>query len=117
MCETQRLPTAFLVTSDRIGPDEDLGDVLTRSFWGTVAQSEQPPDRVLFLNRAALLTVEGSEVLEPLLELEAAGVEIFSCGTCLQYYDKKEALRVGRIGTMYDTVETLTGPWQVSTIR
>jgi peroxiredoxin family protein len=46
-------------------------------------------------------------VLEELSQLAAEGVEIFSCGTCLDYYNLKDKLRVGQVTNMYDTVETM----------
>jgi len=45
--------------------------------------------------------------LDSLKLLEKAGVEIFSCGTCLEYYQLKDKLKVGAVTNMYDTVESL----------
>ena len=53
------------------------------------------------------MTTEGSEVLETLHLLEKEGVQIFSCGTCLEYYQLKEELKVGLVSSMYDTVDSL----------
>ncbi len=110
-------PTAILVTSDRIGPDEALGDVLMRAFLNTLPQAETAPARLLFLNRGVLLTTAGSESLEVLRELEAAGTEVLSCGTCLEFFDKRDALQVGSVSNMYATVETLTGGYRVITLN
>ena len=41
-------------------------------------------------------------------ELEAAGTEVLSCGTCLEFFDRRDALGVGSVSNMYATVETLT---------
>jgi hypothetical protein len=38
---------------------------------------------------------------------EEAGSRIQSCGTCLEYYGRKESLEVGQAGNMRDTVEAL----------
>lgn len=35
------------------------------------------------------------------------GVEIYSCGTCLEYFGIKDKLKVGKVTNMYDTVENL----------
>ena len=51
-------------------------------------------------------------MLEELQELAKRGVEIFSCGTCLDYYQLKEKLRVGQVTNMYDTVDTILGPFK-----
>ena len=108
--------TAFLILADGLGPEPELGRVLMRSFLGTVAQSEPKPTRMLFLNRGVHLTTEGSPVLDVIEEIAGAGVEILSCGTCLEYFGKRDALRVGSVANMYDTVETLTGPHKVVTV-
>lgn len=62
------------------------------------------------------LTVSGSQVLEDLLELENMGVEIFSCGTCLDYFQLKDRLAVGKVTNMFDTVESLLGRARCVTI-
>ena len=46
--------------------------------------------------------------MEELNGLEAMGVEILSCGTCLDYFQLKDELVVGKITNMYDAVESLT---------
>lgn len=110
------LRTALMVTSDVLGPEPELGAVLMRAFLGTLTQATEPPARLLFLNRGVHLTTEGSEVIEVLREVEATGVEVFSCGTCLEFFGKRDQLRVGKVSNMYDTVETLTGPYKVVSV-
>ena len=39
--------------------------------------------------------------------LESEGVNIMTCGTCLDFYGIKEKLAVGVVTNMYDIVETL----------
>jgi intracellular sulfur oxidation DsrE/DsrF family protein len=60
---------------------------------------------VLFYNSGAYLTCQGSESLEDLKTLEAEGVEILTCGTCLNYYQLTEQLAVGSVTNMYAIVE------------
>ena len=45
--------------------------------------------------------------METLLLMESDGVQILSCGTCLEYYHLKDKLRVGLVTNMYDTVDSL----------
>jgi hypothetical protein len=54
------------------------------------------------------LTAEGSPVLDSLKELESAGVQILSCGTCLNHFGLKEKLRVGEISNMYAIIEAIS---------
>ena len=107
---------AFLVTTDGIGADPELGKVLMRALLGTIGKTERKPRKILFLNRGVFLTTEGSASLDVLKELETEGVEILSCGTCLDFFRLREALRVGRISNMYETVEALCGPGKVVTL-
>jgi len=39
--------------------------------------------------------------------MEKKGIEILSCGTCLNFYGIKEKLRVGVVSNMYDIIESL----------
>jgi len=97
-----------LITSDRLGTgDRRLGEILMKAFLNTLWDTEPKPDKLLFINDGVKLTTEGSEVLETLQLLEKEGVQIFSCGTCLEYYQLKEELIVGLVTNMYDTVDSL----------
>ncbi|MBI5439675.1 MAG: sulfurtransferase-like selenium metabolism protein YedF [Deltaproteobacteria bacterium] len=108
--------TALLVLSDQIGPEPELGRILIRAFLATLSSAASRPSKLMFLNRGIHLTTAGSEVVDVLRELEKVGIEILSCGTCLDFFGKREQLVVGRISNMYDTVETLTGPSKVVTV-
>lgn len=99
-----------VMASDRMGEGNDeLGKVLAKSFIFAVTQLEELPKTMLFYNGGATLTCEGSECLEDLKSLEAQGVEIQTCGTCLDYYGLKEKLAVGSVTNMYSIVETMAG--------
>ena len=98
------------MASDRMGEGNDeLGKVLAKSFIFAVTQLEELPKTMLFYNGGATLTCEGSDCLEDLKSLEAQGVEIQTCGTCLDYYGLKEKLAVGSVTNMYSIVETMAG--------
>ena len=58
-------------------------------------------------NGGAKLTVEDSPALEDLKSLAEQGVEIMTCGTCLDYYGIKDKLAVGSVTNMYSIVETM----------
>lgn len=108
--------TVVSVGSDRMGDGSDeLGHILMKSFIFAVTQLDELPDKMIFYNGGARLTVEGSESLEDLRNLEEQGVEILTCGTCLDYYGLKEKLAVGGVTNMYSIVEILQS--SVSVIR
>lgn len=91
-----------------VGHDE-LGGVLIKGFIFALTQMDELPSAILFYNGGATLTTEGSASLEDLKNLEAQGVEILTCGTCLNYYGLGDKLRVGEVTNMYSIVEKLTG--------
>jgi len=92
---------------------EDLGRTLMKGFLFAVSRLPQLPETVLFYNGGAKLTVEGSVSLDDLREMESQGVEILTCGTCLNYYGLTEKLAVGRVTDMYTIVERLSGSAKV----
>ena len=92
---------------------EELGRTLMKGFLFAVSQLPVPPKTMLFYNGGAKLTCEGSDSLEDLKKLEEQGVEILTCGTCLNYYGLTEQLAVGGVTNMYDIVEKLAGAGKV----
>lgn len=100
--------TIVVVSSDKMGEgDEELGHVLMKSFLFAVTQLDELPDKMVFYNGGARLTVEGSASLEDLKNLAEQGVEIMTCGTCLDFYGIKDKLAVGTVTNMYSIVETM----------
>ncbi len=98
----------IFITTDRLGTgDERLGAILMKAFLNTLWDTSPKPRKLLFLNDGVRLTVEGSEVLDTLKLLEKEGVEILSCGTCLEFYGLTKELRVGQVTNMYATVDSL----------
>ena len=75
--------------------------------------SDKLPKTMLFYNGGATLTAEGSDSLEDLKSLEAQGVEIMTCGTCLDYYGLKKKLAVGTVTNMYSIVETMANAGKI----
>lgn len=109
-----RSNTVVVVSSDRMGNGNDeLGKVLIKGFIFAVTQLDTLPKTMLFYNGGATLTAEGSDSLEDLKSLEAQGVEILTCGTCLDYYGLKEKLAVGTVTNMYSIVETMANAGKI----
>ncbi|MDH4139585.1 MAG: sulfurtransferase-like selenium metabolism protein YedF [Coriobacteriia bacterium] len=111
------MPKRLLVLTDRIGrSDDELGRVLTRNFFYSLARAEDRPASIGFMNEGVRLTCEGSEVLDDLRLLAEDGVSIKSCGTCLDYLNLKESLAVGEVGTMSESMGFLFGEGEVVTL-
>ena len=98
----------LLFLSDLLGEgDPALGRKLIQGFCFSLRQLELLPERLIFMNRGIFLSTEGSSCLEDLRALEAAGVEVLSCGTCLDYYGRREQLALGSVANMYEIVSHL----------
>lgn len=109
VCEPDmRDHTVVVIASDRMGDgNPELGKVLIKGFIFAVTQLDTLPKTMIFYNGGATLTAEGSDSIEDLKGLEAQGVEIMTCGTCLDYYGLKEKLAVGSVTNMYSIVEAM----------
>lgn len=100
--------TVVVVPSDKMGDgDDELGHILMKSFLFAVTQLDELPEKMVFYNGGAKLTVEDSPALGDLKSLEEQGVEIMTCGTCLDFYGIKDKLAVGTVTNMYSIVETM----------
>lgn len=98
----------ILISSDKIGSGSDkLGRLLMKNFIITLLELQKQPEKILFVNSGVLLTSEGSELLEPLTKLSDAGVEMLSCGICLDYYGVREKLMVGVVSNMFTIAESI----------
>lgn len=98
----------IVISSDRMGDgDEVLSKNLLKAFLFAVTKQEALPKTIIFYNRGAFVTTEYSECIETLKELENANVEIFTCGTCLDFYKLKDNLKVGKVTNMYDIVNMM----------
>jgi selenium metabolism protein YedF len=106
-CNTARSENIVLVlSSDKMGEgDEKLGHTLMKGFIYALTEQDVLPKTILLYNNGAKLSVEGSDSLADLKLLESQGVEILTCGTCLNYYGLSEKLAVGTVTNMYVIAE------------
>lgn len=110
MPNTGKKNTVVVISSNAMGHGGDeLGVALMKGFLYALSQQEQLPSTILFYNGGASITCEGSVSLEDLKSMEAQGVEILTCGTCLNFYGLTEKLAVGSVTNMYTIVEKMTG--------
>ena len=109
-----RTDTVVVIASDQMGEGaEELGKTLLKAFVFSLTQQDKLPKTILFYNGGAYLTCEGSPMLEDLKALEAEGVEILTCGTCLNFYGLTEKLAVGGVTNMYVIAEKMLGAGNV----
>lgn len=103
-----RKQTVAVIDSAAMGTgDEKLGRILMKGFLYALSQLTELPAKILFYNSGVYLTTEGSDSLDDLKSMQEQGVEIFSCGTCLDFYERKDKLLVGDISNMYQIVEAM----------
>jgi selenium metabolism protein YedF len=109
--------TVFIINSDAMGRGHDrLGGVLMDKFLRTLADMPEKPVIIAFYNSGVRLLCEGSLVLEPLGMLQAAGVELLACGTCLDFFDLRPHILAGRASNMREITGALLTADKVITI-
>ena len=98
--------TVVVIASATMGEgDPELGRLLMKGYIYALTQLDTLPKTLLFYNGGAALTCEGSASLEDLKSLEAQGVQILTCGTCLNHYGLTDSLKVGEVTNMYVIAE------------
>jgi selenium metabolism protein YedF len=101
-------PLAMVFAANAMGRGSDeLGQLLIQACINTLPEMDSGPDVLIFYNSAAQLTIEDSPVLGSLQKLAETGVRILVCGTCADYFDLKDRIRVGQISNMYEILEVL----------
>ncbi len=99
----------FYIACDQMGSgSEELGHILMRAFIKTIKDLENKPQKIIFVNSGVKLTTKGSKVIDDLKELENSGINIISCGTCLDYFGLKDELEVGRVSNMFEIASALS---------
>jgi selenium metabolism protein YedF len=108
--EERFLDKTLFLKSDTVGEGE-LGAKLVVGFLKSTLELPKLPKRIICVNTAVYLTTADEEapITQILKQLEAKGVEIYSCGICLEFYGVDKQLKVGKIGNAYGTVEMLFG--------
>jgi selenium metabolism protein YedF len=96
--------TVIVIASDMLGRGKSrpLGSLLIHSFLNTLGAFNSKPACILFMNDGVRLVTEDSVAVGELKQLEAQGVEILACGTCLSRLKLTDKLAVGQVSNMYD---------------
>ena len=101
--------TVVVLSSDKMGDGSDeLGKILMKGFIFALTELDELPNTILLYNAGVKLSTEGSNSIDDLKTLQAQGVEILNCGTCLNYYELTEKLEVGEVTNMYFILEKMT---------
>ena len=107
MTQTNNKPaTVILVNSDGMGrADETLQHKLITTYFKLLDDSNTLPAAICFYTDGVKLTTIGSPVLEVLRALEAKGVHLIICSTCLNHFGLEDQVEVGVVGGMTDIIE------------
>jgi len=95
----------LVVGTDTMGKEEELGKILMKAYFETMKAYKQMPHTIFFLNAGVKLTTTNADICPILKDIEAMGVEIYSCGTCLKHYALEGELKVGHRGATNHIVE------------
>ncbi len=97
-----------MAASNRFGiGDDELGAKLMINFIKTLKEMGPELWRLVFVNHGVTLATNDSEVLDELRELEASGVTILVCGTCLTHLGLMEKKAIGQTTNMLDIVTAM----------
>lgn len=108
------MKTVLVFTRNGMGDaPEGLQQTLAVKYLNLTAQSEEKPAQILFYADGVKLVCEGSLVLEWLRMLDAAGVELTVCSTCLEFFGLTDKVRVGKVGGMPGILAALQGAEKV----
>ena len=106
--ETDLKKIMMMIATDRIGHgDDDLGKKLMISYISTLKEMGPELWRLIFVNNGVKLTIDTSAVLPTLKELEADGLKILVCGTCLTHFNLMDRKQVGETTNMLDIVTSM----------
>jgi selenium metabolism protein YedF len=112
-----QMEKVIYLNSDRLGSgDDELGKVLIRNFLAAVQESDDKVTAIFLMNGGVRLACFGSHVLDILKNFAEKKTAIFSCGTCLDFYDLKNKLAAGVVGNMKTIAGKISNP-DVFTIR
>ncbi len=98
--------TVILVTRNGMGEaDPALQLKLITTYFKLLDENNILPAAICFYTEGVRLVADGSPVLESLVSLEAKGVRLILCNTCLGYFNLSDQVRVGIVGGMTDIIE------------
>lgn len=97
----------ILIKDDCVGERGELGAMLMLGILKTLKECNNKPKSIFLLNKGVMLSTQNIEAIAALKELQNIGVQIFSCGTCLDFLNLRDSLKVGGVGNAKDILEAL----------
>lgn len=103
----------YLLDSDYIGSNMELGKVLVNGFLKASASLEHTRCTVVLISNAVRLATKNSYALEVLSNLTHKGYRILLCGTCLDFFKIRDNVQVGTISNALEIMQTMTSAEKV----
>ena len=98
--------TVLLINRNGMGEaDPELQIKLMQTYLTLIDEADTLPAVICFYAEGVHLVVNGSPVIESLRSLEAKGVNLIICNTCLKYFELNDQVAVGITGGMPDIIE------------
>ena len=102
--ENERL--VIQITRDGMGhADPALSHKLLVKYLQLLLEADMLPSAITFYTEGVKLVCDGSPVLAELAELQARGVPLMVCSTCLDFFGLKDKMQVGLAGGMTDIID------------
>jgi len=109
--------TILLIANNGMGKAVDpLPQELIDKYFELIGQNDLLPNAICFYTDGVKLVCEGSPVLEKLQALEARGVRLIVCSTCLSFFGLEDKIKVGVTGGMTDIIEAQVQAEKVITL-
>ena len=114
VCEiTPKTKKTVVYLNEEYAGSGDVGVSLLAKFLGALLQVEKPEYVICVNNAVKITTNRAHPSFKPLKDLEAAGVTILSCGSCLEAYKLVSDLSVGEMSNAYEVMQILTTHEQI----
>jgi len=98
---------AIVISQNGLSDGDGYGDIY--QLLAMLEETENPPVKLYFTTEGVSLVATGSPVLARLKQLEADGVEMVACRTCLDYMGLRNHVEVGHIRAMEHMVAEMEG--------
>lgn len=98
--------TLIQITQNGMGRgSEELGVVLVTNYLKLLSQEDNLPHFIAFYNSGIKLVCTKSPVIDILKNIEAKGVKLIACKTCLNHFGLSEKMEVGMAASMMDIID------------
>lgn len=94
----EQQPWAIVISQNGLSAEEGHGEI--HQLLGMLEGVKNPPVKLYFTTEGVSLVAAGSPILPRLKKLEANGVEMVACRTCLDYLGLRDYVEVGHISAM-----------------